>query len=155
MFWIIKSRRSGTNAGTAPTSGAPMKNEEAGMPLGGVGAPTYTQQPPSEYNNQMAPQNGYTCQPMQYQGGPPHQPMAQEPYPGGQYPQNQPQYPNQTPYPQGQQAPMQSYLSPQGEYPPQYGSPGPQQASYPEPREGVSEMHSPIEGSKMNDPPHV
>lgn len=133
-----------------------MKTQEAGMPLGGVGAPTYTQQPPSEYNNQMAPQGGYTGQPMQHQGGgQPYQPMAQEPYPGGQYPQNQPQYPNQPSYPQGQQVPMQSYPSPQGEYPPQYGSPGPQQASYPEPREGVSEMHSPTEGSKMNEPPHV
>lgn len=131
-----------------------MTNEGAGMPLGGVGAPTYTQQPAAEYNNQLAAQGGYTGQPMQNHGGPPHQPMAQEPYPGGQYPQSQPQYPHQNSYSQSQQVPMQSYPSPQGEYPPQYGGP-PQQASYPEPQEGVSEMHSPTEVTKTNDPYHI
>lgn len=145
--------------------GAPTKNEEAGMPLGGVGAPTYSQQPGAEYNNHMAPQGGYTGQPMQTQGGPPQQPMAQEQYSGeqysggqyfgGQYPQGQPQYPNQASYPQGQQVPMQNYPSPQGEYPPQYGGSIPHQASYPEPRDGVSEMHSPTEVTKMNGPHQV
>lgn len=157
LFWIIKSRRSGTTTAPTPTHGAPTKNEEAGMPMGGVGAPTYAQQPGSDYNNQMGPQGGYTGQPMQHHDvGQPQQSMAQEPYPAGQYHQGQPQYPNQTSYPQGQQqVPMQSYPSPQGEYPPQYGGPVPQQASYAEPRDGVSEMHSPTEPTMMNGPHHV
>ena len=130
-----------------------MKNEEAGMPMGGVGSPTYTPQPGPDYNNQMPPQGGYTGQPMQQQ-----QSMPQEQYPGGQYPQaqtqypqSQPQYPTQTPYPQEQQVPMQSYPSPQGEYPPQYGGSATQHAGYPGPRDGASEMQSPLEAPKMND----
>lgn len=155
IFWVLKSRRSGTATAPAPTIGAPMKNEEAGMSAGGGGAPTYTQEPGSQYNYPMAPQGGYTGQPMQNQAGSPQQSMPQEAYSGGHYPQGQPQYPSQTSYPQGQQVPLQTYPSPQGEYPPQYGGSAPQQASYPEPRDGVSEMHSPTEPPKMNDPYHI
>ena len=156
IFWIIKSRRSGTATTSAPTNNAPIKNEEAGMPPGGAGAPAYTQQPGSGYNDQMAPQGGYTGQPMmQSQVGSPQQSMPPDPYSAGQYPQGQPQYPSQASYPQGQHVPLQTYPSPQGEYPPQYGSSVPQQASYPDPREGVSEMHSPTEPPTMNDPHHV
>lgn len=151
----MKSRKSDTTTAPAPTIGAPMETEEAGMPVGGAGVPTYTQRLGSEYNNQMAPPGGYTGQPMQNHGELPQQSMAQEPYSAGQYYQGQPQYPNQTSYPQGQQVPFQTYPSPQGEYSPQYGGSVPQQASYPEPREGVSEMHSPTEAPNVNDPHHI
>lgn len=151
VFWILKSRRSGTTTTPSPIIGATMKHE-AGMPIpgGGGGAPTYTQQPGSEYNNQMVPQGGYTGQSMQNQGG-----VPQEQYSGGQYPQGQPQYPSQTSYDPGQNIPLQTYPPPQGEYPPQYRGSVPQQASYHEPREGVSEMHSPTEPPKTNGPHHV
>lgn len=139
-----------------------MKNEEAGMPVGGAGAPTYTQQPGSGYNNnnnnnnnQMGPLGGYMGQPMQNYGASPQQSMPQEPYVGGQYPQGQPQYPGPTSYPQGQYPPPQTYPSPQGEYPPQYGGPHPQPAGYPEPRDGASEMHSPTEPPNVNGPHRV
>ncbi|CAD6580762.1 MAG: hypothetical protein ASARMPRED_000320 [Alectoria sarmentosa] len=150
FFWIINSRRSGTTTASAPTIGAPMNNEEAGMPVGGGGAPIYTPKPGSEYNNQLDPRGAYTGQSTQSQGGSPQQPMSQEPYSGGQYSQGQAQYSSQTSYPQDQQIPLQTYPSPQGEYPPQYGGPVPQQTSYPEPPNGVSEMHSPTEVSKTN-----
>ena len=114
------------------------------MPMGGVAAPTYTPQPAPDYNNntQTAPQGGYTGQPpMQHQGG-----MPQEQYSGGgqQYPQaQQPQYPPQG---QAQYPPNQN----QNQYPnPTLYSPG-EQAGYPGPRDGVSEMQSPTEGAKMN-----
>ena len=139
-----------------------MKTEEAGMPMSGGGAPIYTQQPNPGYNSQMAPQAGYTGEPMQHQGGSSEQQMLQESYPGSQYSQgqtqsysNQPQYPIQTVYPQGQQVPSQSYPSPQGKYPPQNGAPVPQQASHFGPQNGVLEMPSPTEEAKMNDPHHV
>lgn len=136
-------------------NGPPMKNEEAGMPMGGVGAPAYTQQPSPENYSQTTPQGGFSGQPMmQNQGGPPQEPYSGSPYPQGQtqHLPNQPQYTNQTPYPQGQQVSSQSYPSPQGEHPPQYGGQVPQQASYAGPRDGVSEMHSPTEVTKMSDP---
>lgn len=128
-----------------------MKYEEAGMPMGGVQAPTYTQQPDPNYNNQMPSQGVYTSTgpPLQNQV---QQSVPQEPYPGGQPQplQNQPQYPNYTSYPQEGQVSSQSYPSPQGEYPPQYAGSVPQQTSYPEPRDGVAEMHSPTEGLKKD-----
>ena len=37
------------------------------------GLATYNQQPNPGYSNQMAPQTGYTGQPLQYQGGPSQQ----------------------------------------------------------------------------------
>ena len=167
----MKSRKTATTTASGPANSVPMKNEEAGMPMGGVGAPTYTQQPGPEYtNNQAGPQGGYTAQPMQHQGGPPQLPVPQEQYPGSQYPQGQTQYPqaqaqhspnpanypNPTLYPQGEQAPAaQSYPSPQSEHPPQYAGSAPQQASYPGPRDGVSEMHSPTETPQANNPHHV
>ena len=146
-----------------------MKNEEAGVPMGGVGAPSNTQQLGPEYSSQIAPQGGSPGQQLTNQGGPPQQPMPQEYYSGSQYPQGQaqysqgqtqyspyqPQYPTQNSYPQGQQIPLQSYPSPQGEYPPQYGGPVPQQANYPGPRDGVSEIHSPTTVPETNNSHHI
>ena len=127
--------------------------------MSGVGAPNYTQQPNPGYNSQIAPQAGYTGEPMQNQGTPFEQQMFQESYSGSQYSQgqpqshsNQPQYPVQTVYPQGQQVPSQSYPWPQGEYSPQNGAPVPQQASHLGPQDGVLELRSPAEEAKGNDP---
>ena len=141
----MRSRRSGTTTAPVSTVHATIKNEEAGMPAGGGEAPTYTQQPGSDYQNQMAPQGEYTSQPMQRHGGSPQQSRPQE------YTQGQQRYPSSTAYPQGQPVPLQTYPSPQGEYPPQYGGSVQRQATYPEPRDGVSEMHSPMEPLKMKD----
>ena len=129
------------------------------MPVSGVEAPIYTQQPNPGYNSQMAPQAGPTGEPMQHQGGPSEQQMLQESYFGSQYSQNQtqshsnqPQYPTQTVYAQGQQVPSQLNPSPQVKHPQQYGGPVSQQASHLGPQGGVLAMQSPTEEPKMNEP---
>ena len=162
IFWIVKSRRAGPSRVPAPINGPPMKVEEAGMPMSGLEAPSYTQQPNPGYNNQMAPQAGYTGESMQYQEPSSEQQMLQESYSGSQYSQgqtqsqsNQPQYPIQPLYPQGQQVPPQSYQPPQGTYPPQNGAPVPQQAGHLGARDGVLAMGSPTEEAKRNDLHHV
>ena len=154
-------RRTVPSTVPAPTNVPPMKNEEAGMPMSGEGAPIHTQQPNPGYNGQTAPQAGYTGESMQYQGGTSEQQMLQESYSGSQYSQgqtqshsNQPQYPIQAAYPQGQQVPPQSHPSPQGSYAPQYGGAVPQQVSHLGPRDGGLEIRSPTEEPKTNDPHH-
>ena len=134
-----------------------MKSEEAGMPMSGVEAPIYTQQPNPGYNSQMAPQAGPTGEPMQHQGGPSEPHMLQESYYVSQYSQgqtqshsNQPQYPTETVYAQGQHVPSHSGPSPQMNHPPQYGGPVSPQASELEPQGGVLAMRSPTEEPKMN-----
>ena len=152
-------RKTGPSTVTDPIDGPPMKIEEAGMPVSGVGAPNYTQQPNPGYNSHMAPQAGYTGEPIQFQGGSSEQQMLQESYSGSQYSQSQtqshlsqPQYPIKTVYPQGQQIPSESDPSPQVKYPPQYGGPVSQQASDIGPQGGVLAMRSPTEEPQMNDP---
>ena len=132
------------------------------MPMSGVGAPVYTQQPNLGYDSRMAPQAGHTGEPMQYQGEPSEQQMFQRSYSGSQNSpgqtqshSNQPQYPIQTVHPQGQQVQSQFYPSPQEKYPLQNVAPVPQQASHLGPQDGVLEMRSPSEEAKMNDPLHV
>lgn len=165
IFWIIRSRRTGASTITAPINGLPMKVEEAGMPMSGVEAPIYTQQPNpgyNGYNGEMAPQAGHTGEPTQYQEPPAEQQMLQESYSGSQYSQvqtqsqsNQPQYSIQPVYPQEPQISPQCYHSPQGMYPPQSGAPVPQQTipqqvGHLGAKDGDLAMRSPTEEAKTN-----
>ena len=99
ILWILTaSRHSNTTSTSAPMGAAPVKQEEAGIPM----------------SNQQtgASSDYYSGQPTQQQGGYQQQPMTQ-----GQYPPQYSQGQTQQQYPQGQaMPPQQQQFSQQGNY---------------------------------------